>query len=46
MDYEECLEVIAMDLGWDSFDDARNNHFHLNTLVQIMCDAAELYKEQ
>lgn len=46
MTYEECLEEIATSIGWDSFDDARNNHFHLNTLVQIMSEAAELYKEQ
>jgi hypothetical protein len=46
MNYEECLDQCAKDVGWDDFDDLRRNHFHLETVITTMSLAAELYKKQ
>ena len=45
MTYEEYLEQCAKEMGWDSFEDLRQHHSQLNSLIEIMSTAAEMYKE-
>lgn len=42
----EILNEVAIENGWNSFDDVVSNHMHLGTVSTIVTKAMQLYAQQ